>query len=179
LKPAAKTAFVELAIPTREGEFVARYSVKGLAGLKFPPLPAPRKKAARPAVPGELPMTIRRWHRATAVALKRALAGRPPRLLPPLDLSAGTAFQQRVWNALLKIPRGRTRSYGELAQAVRAPQAARAVGQACGANPIPVFVPCHRVLAAGRKLGGFSSGLDWKRELLWREESRDWWENPL
>ena len=102
---------VELAIPTREGEFLASYSVNGLAGLRFPPAKATSKKA-RPAAPGDLPMTIRRWHRATTVALKRVLAGRSPRVLPPLDVSAGTAFQQRVWNALLKIPMGETRSYG-------------------------------------------------------------------
>jgi O-6-methylguanine DNA methyltransferase len=107
--------------------------------------------------------------------LKRALAGRAPKILPPLDLSAGTAFQQRVWNQLVKIPRGETRSYGELAQAVRNPRAARAVGSACGANPIPVLIPCHRVLAKGKHLGGYSGGLEWKRKLLWREESRDLW----
>src|SRR5262249_4083178 len=108
--------------------------------------------------------------------LKRALTGRTPRLLPPLDLSAGTTFQQRVWNALLKIPRGETRSYGDLAKSLRHQRAVRAVGNACGANPVPVLIPCHRILAARRHLGGYSSGLKWKRLLLWREESRDWWE---
>jgi O-6-methylguanine DNA methyltransferase len=174
LKRAAKNQFIELAIPTSEGEFLARYSVNGLAGLKFPPENAARKRAHLPA-PGELPMTIRCWHRATTVALKRTLAGRPPRVLPPLDVSVGTTFQQRVWNALLKIPRGETRSYGDLARTLKNPLACRAVGGACGANPIPVLIPCHRVLAADHKLGGFSGGLEWKRKLLWREESRDLW----
>lgn len=54
-------------------------------------------------------------------------------------------------------------------------KAARAVGGACGANPIPVLIPCHRVLAANHTLGGFSGGLEWKRQLLWREEAREWW----
>jgi len=67
---------------------------------------------------------------------------------------------------LRKIARGRTKSYGEIARAVGNPKAVRAVGGACGANPIPVLVPCHRVLAANNKLGGFSGGLNWKRELL-------------
>jgi O-6-methylguanine DNA methyltransferase len=92
--------------------------------------------------------------------------------LPPLDFSRGTSFQQRVWRALLEIPAGETRSYGEIAAAVGEPGAARAAGAACGANPIPVLVPCHRVLAAHKKLGGFSAGLKWKRLLLEREASR-------
>jgi O-6-methylguanine DNA methyltransferase len=66
----------------------------------------------------------------------------------------------------LKISLGKTKSYGEIAAAIGNPKAVRAVGGACGANPVPVLVPCHRVLAANNKLGGFSSGLDWKRKLL-------------
>lgn len=160
-----------LPISTSEGKFIAHYSVRGLTALEFP--------SKRPATTftsrSTLPMTIRRWHRATGIALKRALAGRPPRVLPPLDLSAGTAFQQRVWNSLLRIPRGQTRSYGGIARATGNARAARAVGAACGANPIPVLVPCHRVITTDQKLGGFSAGLNWKRLLLWREESREWW----
>jgi O-6-methylguanine DNA methyltransferase len=171
MKRAPEKAFVELAIATRDGEFTARYSVNGLAGLEFP---AQRAVASKVSLKS-LPMTLRRWHRATAIALKRTLAGRVPRVLPPLDLHAGTAFQQRVWNALLQIPRGETRSYGEIARAIRNVRAARAVGSACGANPIPILIPCHRVLAAKHKLGGYSGGLEWKRKLLWREESRDLW----
>ncbi len=68
----------------------------------------------------------------------------------------GTDFQQAVWREMLAIPYGRTRSYGDLAQATGG--IARAVGTACGANPIPIFIPCHRVLAADRQLGGFSGG---------------------
>ena len=174
MKPAAERTLVQLAIATRDGEFVARYSVNGLAGLAFP---AKRPATSTVALKG-LPMTIRRWHRATTIALKRALAGRIPRVLPPLDLHAGTAFQQRVWRALLEIPRGQTRSYGEIARAIRSSRAARAVGNACGDNPIPVLIPCHRVVAEHGKLGGFSGGLEWKRRLLWREEVRDWWSVP-
>jgi O-6-methylguanine DNA methyltransferase len=95
--------------------------------------------------------------------------GRAPGTLPPLDLSSGTDFQQSVWQALQQIRFGQTRSYGEIARAIGKPKALRAVGGACGANPIPVFVPCHRALAANRKIGGFSGGLDWKWTLLERE----------
>src|SRR5204863_9235915 len=109
------------------------------------------------------------WHAATVEALNEALEGRAPRHLPPLDLSAGTDFQRQVWQTLREIVLGETWSYAEVAKAIGKPKAVRAVGGACGANPIPVFVPCHRVLAANHTLGGFSSGLEWKRTLLGRE----------
>jgi O-6-methylguanine DNA methyltransferase len=159
-----KTLLVELPIATRDGQFVARYSGKGLAELNFPRVGTPRcgvRTSQR-----DVPTKVRRWHRATVAALKNVLAGHSPGKFPPLDLSDGTTFQQKVWNMLRKIARGRTKSYGEIARAVGNPKAVRAVGGACGANPIPVLVPCHRVLAANNKLGGFSGGLNWKRELL-------------
>jgi O-6-methylguanine DNA methyltransferase len=156
---------VQLPISTRDGKFMASYSAKGLAEVNFPS----NRNGHAPSVIGAASPQIRRWHRATAAALKNALAGRAPQILPPLDLSGGTTFQQRVWSAMRQIARGKTRSYGEIARSIGKPKAVRAVGGACGANPIPVFVPCHRVLAANRKIGGFSGGLDWKRRLLERE----------
>lgn len=88
---------------------------------------------------------------------------------------AGTAFQRRVWAGIAAIPSGSTRSYGELALAIAS--GPRAVGNACGANPYPVVVPCHRVVAAGGGLGGFARNrgdflLDIKRWLLEHEASR-------
>jgi O-6-methylguanine DNA methyltransferase len=83
----------------------------------------------------------------------------------PLDL-AGTAFQRSVWRALLDIPYGETRSYGFVAQAIGAPKAVRAVGAANGSNPIPIVVPCHRVIGAGGSLTGYGGGLALKRFLL-------------
>lgn len=71
---------------------------------------------------------------------------------------------------MLRIPSGATTAYGEIARALKKPGATRAVGSACGANPIPVLIPCHRVLAAGGRLGGFSGGLATKRQLLRRED---------
>ena len=82
---------------------------------------------------------------------------------------AGTAFQQKVWAALREIPPGRTAAYHELARRVRSPEAARAVGAACGANPIWIVIPCHRVIAAGGGLGGYGGGLRRKRWLLEHE----------
>jgi methylated-DNA-[protein]-cysteine S-methyltransferase len=81
----------------------------------------------------------------------------------------GTPFQLRVWQELGHIPRGQTISYGELARRVGNPKASRAVGQANAVNPIPIIVPCHRVIAADGGLGGYSSGLDRKRWLLRHE----------
>lgn len=86
----------------------------------------------------------------------------------PLDV-VGTAFQHRVWDQLRAIPKGETRSYGQLAAALGQPGASRAVGGANGANPVAVLVPCHRVVAADGGLGGYAYGTQIKRELLRRE----------
>lgn len=83
----------------------------------------------------------------------------------PLDLSNLTQFQQSVLTALSQVPFGQTKTYGELALAINNPKAVRAVGGALGKNPLPVILPCHRVLA-GNGLGGFSLGLEMKRLLL-------------
>jgi O-6-methylguanine DNA methyltransferase len=167
--PAPRAAHPEtliaLPIDTSEGRFIARYSTRGLARLDFPgagraePVPASARVSIR----------LRGWHRLTTAALGRALAGRAAGRLPPLDWSAATPFQRRVWRALLRLGPGQTWSYGEMARRVGSPKGARAVGGACRANPIPVLVPCHRVLAARGRLGGFSAGLAWKRRLLARE----------
>ena len=84
----------------------------------------------------------------------------------------GTAFQRRVWAALLTIPFGETRSYGEIARQIGAPAAFRAVGLANGHNPIGIIVPCHRVIGANGNLTGYGGGLDRKRALLEMEKSR-------
>jgi O-6-methylguanine DNA methyltransferase len=163
-----KTQLTILLISTRDGQFIARYSGKGLAGLNFPKVGSTRRTDRTPQ--RGVPTKILRWHRTTETALKAVLAaGRVAKKLPPLDLSGGTPFQQNVWRALQKISRGKTRSYGEIARQIGKPRAVRAVGGACGANSIPIFVPCHRVLAANGKLGGFSGGSNWKRKLLARE----------
>ena len=83
-----------------------------------------------------------------------------------LDLSKATVFQRQVWEAARTIPWGETRSYQWVASHIGKPRAARAVGQALGQNPLPLIVPCHRVLTTDGKLGGFTGGLDMKRLLL-------------
>lgn len=154
-------------IKTSEGTFTAFFSERGLARLDFPGqrssenLPARDDSSDSPE--------LRRWQRMTAQALHQVLAGERPKALPPLDWSGRTVFQQQVWQALLRLGPGETKNYAQIATEVGRPLAARATGGACGANPIPVLVPCHRVLAANGRLGGFSGGLDWKRRLLARE----------
>lgn len=83
----------------------------------------------------------------------------------PIELR-GTTFQQEVWLALAEIPYGKTVSYAELAKMVGRPGAYRAVGQANGSNPIPIVLPCHRVVASGGGIGGYGGGLTMKRRLL-------------
>lgn len=83
----------------------------------------------------------------------------------PLDLE-GTDFQKRVWAELQKIPYGQTRSYKQIAEAIKNPKACRAVGTANGRNPVSIIVPCHRVINEGGKLGGYTGGLSLKEKLL-------------
>jgi O-6-methylguanine DNA methyltransferase len=96
----------------------------------------------------------------------RYLAGRSRTLDFPIDLSGGTPFQRRVWRTALRIPYGRARSYHWIAAKVGGKKYARAVGNALGANPVPLIVPCHRVVTHDGSLGGFSCGLAVKRKLL-------------
>jgi methylated-DNA-[protein]-cysteine S-methyltransferase len=89
----------------------------------------------------------------------------------PLDMTWATPFQQAVWRQLLTIPYGHTSTYADVARAIGKPLAVRAVGTAIGRNPLSVMVPCHRVLGAQGQLGGYSGGLDRKRDLLALEQA--------
>jgi AraC family transcriptional regulator of adaptative response/methylated-DNA-[protein]-cysteine methyltransferase len=105
-------------------------------------------------------------------AVERRIEGKDLGDALPLDLQ-GTPFQIAVWKEMLRIPAGSTRSYGEVARNIGRPKAFRAVAQACGANPVPVVVPCHRVVASGGRLGGYTGGLDRKLALLAKEGVRN------
>jgi methylated-DNA-[protein]-cysteine S-methyltransferase len=91
-----------------------------------------------------------------------------------LDLSGATPFQRKVWEITKLIPYGETRSYTWVAEQVNKPRAARAVGQALARNPLPIIIPCHRVITTNGKLGGFSGGVETKRRLLHLEASAIW-----
>lgn len=101
-----------------------------------------------------------------AEELKRYFAGEPVCFSEGLDPSLGTPFQRRVWDKVRSIPYGATMSYGEVARLVGSPGAARAVGSAMHSNPVPIVVPCHRVIGADGALRGFGGGLELKRQLL-------------
>lgn len=105
-------------------------------------------------------------------ALKGYFSGQKTRFPFAFDLFRGTPFQRRVWNSMRKIPYGETRTYKWLAQKAGNPKKARAVGQACGSNPLPILIPCHRVIREDGGLGGFAGGLHIKRKLLKLESKR-------
>lgn len=106
--------------------------------------------------------------KSTLSAVKKLIAGKGHAAEMRFDLR-GTEFQKRVWAELLRIPVGETRSYADIAARIGSPKAFRAVANACGANPVAIAVPCHRVIASAGKLGGYSGGLDRKQKLLANE----------
>ncbi len=110
--------------------------------------------------------------RLLTILLDRYFSGIPEQFEQvPLDLTNSTEFQQRIWTVLRKVRWGTTCSYAELAELAQfSRKHARAVGQALHKNPIPIIIPCHRVLSSNYSLGGFSAGLDWKRKLLQIEQ---------
>ena len=103
--------------------------------------------------------------RCAAQELREYFAGERTTFSFPMD-GSGTPFQKSVWQALLEIPFGETRTYGEIAAAVNNPKGSRAVGMACNKNPIMIAVPCHRVVGAGGKLTGYAYGTELKQRLL-------------
>jgi methylated-DNA-[protein]-cysteine S-methyltransferase len=144
------------------GPITLAASAQGLCGLWFEdqkhgPSPAQRQQWASDANHPVL--------QSAAAQVLAYLGGQPLQWEGPLDLSAGTPFQQSVWRALLNIPAGHSQSYGELARLLTRPQAVRAVGAAVGRNPVSIIVPCHRVLGAGGQLTGYAGGL-WRKQAL-------------
>jgi len=104
-------------------------------------------------------------------ALTGYLRGEPAALELPLDVRA-TAFQLKVWRYLQTIPAGEVRTYGEVAQAIGAPGASRAVGTACGSNKVALVIPCHRVIRGDQGLGGYRWGIERKSSLLEAEKKQ-------
>ncbi|MDI3298001.1 MAG: methylated-DNA--[protein]-cysteine S-methyltransferase [Bacillota bacterium] len=155
-------------LATAWGGFRLGWTARGIAWLGLPDgaggaLPSPAW-LARYFEPGEGEAADPALGERAADQLQAYLAGRLRRFDLPLDLR-GTPFQLAVWRELLRLPYGRTVAYGELASRLGRPRAARAVGGAMAANPVPLIVPCHRVVA-GKGLGGYGGGLEMKRRLL-------------
>jgi O-6-methylguanine DNA methyltransferase len=142
-----------LTVRTVLGPVRISYNTRGVTGIHL--------GGAGPSNPAA-PLFVCRF----AAQLQRYAAGKEVRFRVPVTLLTGTAFQRQVWTALRRIPYGETRTYSWLARQVKRPRAVRAAGAACGANPLPILVPCHRILRTDGSLGGFSAGLPWKRKLL-------------
>lgn len=154
-------------LETTWGDITIGAGERGVAACGLPPAPArpvPFRVIRVRLTPGA-PDRLRRAARYARAVLEGRPAGRCPKLGDDVWFEA-TAFQRAAWEVLRAIPRGKTVTYGELARMAGHPGAARAAGSACGANPWPLFIPCHRVVAAGGGLGGFSAGRAWKKWLL-------------
>ena len=152
-------------IETRMGWIGLAWNARGLVALN---LPRSTRGRARRDLQREYPDGIVR-ERAPAEMIRELeeyAAGRRRSFDLPLDWSSIKPFQRAVLQAASMIPFGETRSYGWIAQKIGNPKAARAVGQALGANPIPIVLPCHRVIASSGKLGGYGGGLPLKVKLL-------------
>lgn len=146
-------------VKTRLGFFWVRLEKDGaLTKLRFP-----EKFNASTETPGA---ALRPCLREIQSALDNYFSGKPIAPQMPLSPQGGTSFQRKVWKTLQSIPYGETCTYAWLARQVGSPQGVRAVGNACGKNPIPIFIPCHRIVGSNGSLGGFSSGLKWKKRLL-------------
>jgi len=150
---------------TKVGWVGLAISPKGILALEYPR--ATREEA--------LANLKERWPEVSLVQgapeeigeqLQRYYAGEPVAFRTKLDLKGYTPFQRRVWQATLQIPYGQTRPYSWVAQEAGSPRAYRAVGTALAKNPIPIIIPCHRVLRKDGTLGGYGGGLDMKRRLL-------------
>ena len=151
--------------PTRIGMVLAAATERGLCAIRIGddgPLLAQ-------ALEQEFSAASLRRSNASLAGLRRAVLafmdGDDSLTCLPLDLQ-GTVFQRRVWQALRDIPTGKTRTYGDIAAQIGAPAAVRAVGSACGANPVALAIPCHRALRADGGLGGYAWGLARKEQLL-------------
>ena len=137
-------------------------------GLRALVLPKPRREDAEAAILAEVPDA--RPHEGSLAGILRRLeryfSGESVAFSDEVDLGTATAFRQMVWRAAREIPWGETRTYGWLAAHIGRPRSARAVGQALGSNPIPLVIPCHRVVGTAGDLRGFADGLEMKSLLL-------------
>lgn len=146
---------------------------RGACALVLPGVAEPKKQVARLLAEGKRAPSEHRVLQALLAACSTYFAGKPDELeAQPVDWSLLTDFQQMVYRVAQSIPPGRVESYQWVAQRVSRPRGARAVGQALASNPVPLIVPCHRVVASDGSLGGFTAGLAWKTRLLEMEAQR-------
>lgn len=152
--------YVAKTIESPVGRLTLVASERGLAAVLWPDDDPQRVRLGEPAQAPTHPVLVQ-----AARQLAEYFAGQRTEFSLPLD-PAGTQFQRAVWNALLTIPYGETRSYGDIARQIGRPAAVRAVGAANGRNPLSIVAPCHRVVGADGTLTGFAGGLATKAFLL-------------
>ena len=145
-------------VTTDLGVFGVTFSKKGLSGIHFPGK-APKDKLELRGQEGP-------HGRALRDALKTYATGRKVAFQVSLDLTSGTDFQQKVWRTLRDIPYGQAWTYGEIAKKIGKPKSSRAVGDACKKNPVPIILPCHRVIGSNGSMTGFGGGVTLKKRLL-------------
>ena len=144
-----------LSVPTPWGDLVAVAENGALVRICLP-----GDKPEEPVTGSRDPLL-----KKAASELQEYFSGRRREFDLPLN-PAGTVFQQKVWRELCRIPYGTVETYGEIARRLGIPHGARAIGQANHRNPIPIIIPCHRVTAAGNKIGGYGGGIELKIRLL-------------
>ena len=146
------------------------FSASGLAELHYPlPERGPALAALQTRFPEAMVLVDHAWARLKA-QLRDYFDGQPIAFEAPLDVASYTPFRRAVWEATSRIAYGETRTYAWVAREVGVPRAYRAVGAALGANPIPIIIPCHRVLRSNGGLGGYGGGLALKQRLLAMEK---------
>jgi methylated-DNA-[protein]-cysteine S-methyltransferase len=170
-RPTTQTAPATLRYTTFPTAFGWVAAVAGPRGLRMLTLPEPKEQEALEAAGKTLVGTVRDDAALAKVRdqVTRYLDGEPVTFTVPLDLSGVAPFFRRVLEACLMIPRGETRSYAWLAAQAGSPAAVRATGQAMARNPIPLIIPCHRVVGSDGGLHGYGGGLEMKRRLLGME----------
>ena len=156
----------------RLGSAVFRVQVtdRGIKRLVLPPLEKAKKGRRMSIVDISINRRLgpeeSRWIADAAAYLEAMFQGKHPAVSTCIELEGQTVFTRRVLDAAMEIPWGETRSYSWVARRIGKPGAARAVGQALGRNPVPLMIPCHRVIKKDGSLGGFGQGTDWKEYLL-------------
>lgn len=153
------------------GPWIVELTDGGVRRIQLPASPPPRGTAFEWEPPSGTSGEDRRSLGRLMNALCCSITGIRKVAAPAMDPGEASAFRRLVWGEMRRIPRGRVKNYGEIAAAIGSERACRAVGGACAANPLPVLIPCHRVVGK-RSRGGYSSGAAWKEFLLAIEEGK-------
>ncbi|MDP2806934.1 MAG: methylated-DNA--[protein]-cysteine S-methyltransferase [bacterium] len=150
--------------PSPLGPLYLLGSSKGLVALRFSKQSF--EQMLKRHFAGIKPEKAEQQFKSLAKQLDAYFKGRPVKFVYQADLLSGTEFQKTVWQKLAELLPGQLTTYGSLAREIKRPKSSRAVGQAVGANPLPIIIPCHRVISSSGKLGGFTGGVGLKKKLL-------------